>query len=147
MFKEWLAAMIGTLALFGAANTSPAAVQASQAQKAPTGTEMQCLTAAVIVREETLASATATYGKDMEKAYTDRSLALQNAYSQSGILIAKEAVKDAWTTWNAAVRVSKSNWKNARDVAWRVFKASVKACGPNAAALADHGNESQESAI
>lgn len=148
MIKEWLAAAVGALTLFGASTATPDHRQLGGPKGATTtagrALDAQCVRTAVAAREAAIGAATVTLGSDLSSAFTARAAALDTAYSHGSQPAIKQSVKSAWTTFAAAQKVAKRNWKNARDQAWLTFKNAMKSCGAATASLSDQDHSSVE---
>ena len=109
---------------------------------AGTSVNIACIAAAVAAREAILQTAIGTNGTDISAAYSARASALASAYVQTDTSAIRKAVKTAWTTFSAALRVAHKNWKTAQQGAWSQFKTALKACGGSATTVSDSANAS-----
>jgi hypothetical protein len=89
---------------------------------------VQCIQSAVGVRETALGLAVADYTRSIGIAYSDRAVALQSAYLQTGDKAVKSAVKTAWSNYSTFVKSVKNKWSMAKNEAWANFRSTVKNC-------------------
>jgi hypothetical protein len=159
MNNVFAAAAAGVLALFGFAGDRVTTSTANFNQGSSTHKEQRdtrvgsttrptfnisCVSTAVAARESSLDAAVSTYTTGINSAYTARATALASAYAQTGNVAIRAAVKAAWQQFASATQGSKRAWQKSRENAWATFRTAVKACGPNATAVADTSNASAE---
>lgn len=89
---------------------------------------IECLAAAVNIREQALGSALATHNQALTTAYISRATALKSAYAQTDRTKIKEAVRAAWDAFNKTSKEVRRGWKNSRDSAWRTFRTAAATC-------------------
>lgn len=152
MIKEWLAAAIGSVMMFGSSSAGMAQNDARPMKDRPasttrhvSATDIACVGAAVAAREAALSSAMQTHGGAVLAAYTSRASALASAYGASDPKTVRTGVRKAWDDFGKAMKTAKKEWQSAREKAWSGFKAAVKQCGPANEQIADTGNASSES--
>ena len=95
---------------------------------ATSATTINCIKSAVVVRETALGLAVADYTRSVGIAYSDRAVALQSAYSQTGDQAIKSAIKSSWTNFNTFLKSVKNKWSMAKNSAWSTYRSSIKTC-------------------
>lgn len=143
MDKLFLTAAAGIGAFFGLhgnASTTPPDrhnTEVHATTSAKTSLNIACVAAAVAAREASLQIAITANAGAISSAYGTRASALASAYAQTDQSAIKAAVRSAWTTFGAALRVAHKGWITSQQAAWSSFKTALKACGPGATSVAD----------
>jgi len=134
----------GIMAFFGASTTALGHLPDQRGHATSTVPAISCVAPAVAAREQALGAGMTTYTQNLNAAYAARATALASAYSQNTSDAARKAVKSAWATFGAALRIAHKDWVKAQKDAWGQFRTAVKACGPSASAVADSSNAGME---
>ena len=149
MVQALVAATAGIFALFGGGghtgdrqDTKPfrPGFEKHATSTAAMTVNIACVAAAVAAREASLDTAVGTYTTDINSAYSARATALASAYAQTDKDGIRKAVKTAWQTFAAALKLDGKNWKKAQRDTWTQFKMAIKSCGGGATSLVDNGN-------
>lgn len=114
-----------------------------QTTSASVSSKIQCVGAAVAVREQALDTAMTTYGSSVNAAYSARAAALSKAYADTTVSSLRSDIKAAWSAFAASMRSAHKSWMSARNGAWKQFRASARVCRAPAAA-SDNGSSGSE---
>ena len=116
-------------ALIMLAITVPAFAQTSTSTMASSvAAKIACVGTAVNAREQSIDAAITAFTGATNAAYAARATALQQAYTNTTLKTANQAVKVAWSAFNASVRSARKAWQTARSTAWSVYGKAATAC-------------------
>ena len=159
MINQFMAAAAGVITMFGGTTTDGGAhanMQMHDRMEHRHGTTTSiggggpvnpiCIAAAVSTREASLGAAVTTLNSDVSSAYSSRASALAAGYALTDKTSIHTAVRNAWQTFGAALKLGRKSWQSAREGAWTQFRAAAKACGASGdSSISDGGNASMES--
>ncbi len=134
-------AVLPGLAMAASSTATGAPASSSVMKKKGVQMDMVCIQAAVDKRETDLAAGVESFVNGLRQAFAARKDALKAAWANSDKKERDSALKAAWSAFGQSSKKARSDWKAARQNAWKTFRTEMKTCKGGDGA-AEQGGES-----
>lgn len=111
-----------------------------------TSTQLQCMSTAVLAREDAVIAARTTFHTSIMAALSARRTSLQAAYALSVSTERQAAIKASLSAYNQSTKTAKKTYSTSINTAWKTFMTAAVACGATTSSSSSSSNSSSSAA-